>query len=44
VPPSVEGQVHEGVGQVLGEHAIYDSETGQLLAGSFMDYRCRTPT
>ncbi|HTF14538.1 MAG TPA: xanthine dehydrogenase family protein molybdopterin-binding subunit [Burkholderiales bacterium] len=39
---SVEGQVHggvlQGVGQVLGEHAIYDSETGQLLAGSFMDY------
>src|SRR5258708_27334421 len=39
---SVEGQVHggvlQGVGQVLGEHAIYDSDTGQLLAGSFMDY------
>ena len=39
---SVEGQVHggvlQGVGQVLGEHAIYDHETGQLLAGSFMDY------
>src|SRR5258705_348807 len=39
---SVEGQVHggvlQGVGQVLGEHAIYDPDTGQLLAGSFMDY------
>ncbi len=39
---SVEGQVHggvlQGVGQVLAEHAIYDGETGQLLAGSFMDY------
>jgi carbon-monoxide dehydrogenase large subunit len=39
---SVEGQVHggvlQGVGQVLGEHAVYDPETGQLLAGSFMDY------
>ena len=39
---SVEGQVHggvlQGVGQVLAEHAIYDPETGQLLAGSFMDY------
>jgi carbon-monoxide dehydrogenase large subunit len=39
---SVEGQVHggvlQGVGQVLGEHAIYDAETGQLLTGSFMDY------
>jgi len=39
---SVEGQVHggvlQGVGQVLAEHAVYDMETGQLLAGSFMDY------
>ena len=39
---SVEGQVHggvmQGVGQVLGEHAIHDHETGQLLTGSFMDY------
>ncbi|TMH10467.1 MAG: xanthine dehydrogenase family protein molybdopterin-binding subunit [Betaproteobacteria bacterium] len=39
---SVEGQVHggvlQGVGQVLGEHAIYDPDTGQLLSGSFMDY------
>jgi carbon-monoxide dehydrogenase large subunit len=39
---SVEGQVHggvmQGVGQVLGEHAIHDPDTGQLLSGSFMDY------
>ena len=39
---SVEGQVHggvmQGVGQVLGEHAIHDHDTGQLLTGSFMDY------
>jgi carbon-monoxide dehydrogenase large subunit len=39
---SVEGQVHggvmQGVGQVLAEHAVYDADTGQLLAGSFMDY------
>ena len=28
----------QGVGQALAEHAVYDSETGQLLAGSFMDY------
>ena len=39
---SVEGQVHggvmQGVGQVLGEHAIHDHDTGQLLSGSFMDY------
>ena len=38
----VEGQMHggltNGAGQVLGEHAIYDPDTGQLLTGSFMDY------
>jgi carbon-monoxide dehydrogenase large subunit len=38
----VEGQVHGGVmqgaGQVLGEHAVYDPDTGQLLTGSFSDY------
>jgi len=37
----VEGQIHggvaQGLGQVLGEHVIYD-EDGQLLTGSFMDY------
>jgi carbon-monoxide dehydrogenase large subunit len=41
-PMLVEGQVHGGVmqgaGQVFGEHARYDAATGQLLAGSFMDY------
>ncbi len=41
-PVLVEGQVHggvaQGVGQVLMEHGVYDGETGQLLAGSFMDY------
>jgi carbon-monoxide dehydrogenase large subunit len=39
---SVEGQVQggvmQGVGQALAEHAIYDRDSGQLLAGSFMDY------
>ena len=39
---SVEGQVHggvmQGVGQVLGERAIHDHDSGQLLTGSFMDY------
>ncbi len=39
---SVEGQVQggvmQGVGQALAEHAVYDGDTGQLLAGSFMDY------
>jgi len=38
----VEGQLHggvvQGVGQVLGEHVIYDRETGQPLSASFMDY------
>lgn len=39
---SVEGQVHggvmQGVGQVLGEQAIHDRDSAQLLTGSFMDY------
>ncbi|MGH8621058.1 MAG: xanthine dehydrogenase family protein molybdopterin-binding subunit, partial [Burkholderiales bacterium] len=37
----LEGQLHggiiQGMGQVMGEHCIYDA-TGQLLTGSFMDY------
>jgi carbon-monoxide dehydrogenase large subunit len=37
----VEGQIHggiaQGLGQVLGEHVVYD-EHGQLLTASFMDY------
>jgi carbon-monoxide dehydrogenase large subunit len=37
----VEGQIHggiaQGLGQVLGEHVVYD-ESGQLLTGSLMDY------
>ncbi len=41
-PLLVEGQIHGGVvqgaGQVLGEHAIYDRASGQLLTASFMDY------
>ena len=41
-PMIVEGQVHggigQGVGQALCESVVYDSE-GQLLTGSFMDYR-----
>jgi carbon-monoxide dehydrogenase large subunit len=39
--PIVEGQIHggvaQGLGQVLGEQVIYDEE-GQLLTASFMDY------
>ncbi len=38
----VEGQMHgavaQGAGQVFGEHVVYDSETGQLITGSFSDY------
>ena len=38
----VEGQMHggiaQGIGQAMGEHAIYDRDTGQLLTGSFVDY------
>jgi aerobic carbon-monoxide dehydrogenase large subunit len=41
-PTLVAGQVHGGVtqgaGQAFGEHAIYDSATGQLLTASFADY------
>jgi aerobic carbon-monoxide dehydrogenase large subunit len=31
------GAIAQGVGQALLEHAVYD-DSGQLLAGSFMDY------
>lgn len=41
-PMIVEGQVHggvaQGIGQAMLEQAAYDHETGQLLSGSFMDY------
>lgn len=41
-PMIVAGQAHgaiaQGVGQALLEHAVYEAESGQLLAGSFMDY------
>jgi aerobic carbon-monoxide dehydrogenase large subunit len=41
-PLLLEGQVHggivQGIGQALLEHAVYDADDGQLLAGSFMDY------
>lgn len=32
------GAIAQGVGQALSEHAVYDPVSGQLLAGSFMDY------
>ncbi|MGD8325671.1 MAG: xanthine dehydrogenase family protein molybdopterin-binding subunit [Sphingomonadales bacterium] len=41
-PMIVEGQVHgglaQGIGQALMENGVYDSDSGQLVSGSFMDY------
>ncbi|GJG94002.1 xanthine dehydrogenase family protein molybdopterin-binding subunit [Cupriavidus pauculus] len=41
-PMIVEGQVHGGIGQGLGqamlEQCVYDPDSGQLLTGSYMDY------
>ncbi|WP_354676698.1 xanthine dehydrogenase family protein molybdopterin-binding subunit [Cupriavidus plantarum] len=41
-PMIVEGQVHGGIGQGLGqamfEQCVYDEDSGQLLTGSYMDY------
>ncbi|MFL6799178.1 MAG: xanthine dehydrogenase family protein molybdopterin-binding subunit [Xanthobacteraceae bacterium] len=38
----VEAQLHgglmQGIGQILGEHCMYDRESGQFLTGTFMDY------
>jgi carbon-monoxide dehydrogenase large subunit len=32
------GGVAQGLGQALGEHALYDRDGGQLITASFMDY------
>jgi carbon-monoxide dehydrogenase large subunit len=41
-PMIVEGQVHggvaQGIGQALYEQCVYDGDSGQLLTGSLMDY------
>ena len=41
-PMLVEGQIHGGVAQGLGqallEHAVFDADSGQLVTGSFIDY------
>jgi carbon-monoxide dehydrogenase large subunit len=41
-PLIIHGQTHggiaQGVGQALLEHIFYDSASGQLVSGSFMDY------
>jgi carbon-monoxide dehydrogenase large subunit len=42
-PMVVDGQTHggvlQGLGQAMGESCRYDPAIGQLLSGSFMDYR-----
>ncbi|HEX7968065.1 MAG TPA: molybdopterin cofactor-binding domain-containing protein, partial [Stellaceae bacterium] len=38
VEGQIQGGVAQGIGQALAEHAVYDPASGQLLAGSFMDY------
>jgi carbon-monoxide dehydrogenase large subunit len=41
-PMIVEGQVHggiaQGIGQAMMENSVYDRESGQLVSGTFMDY------
>jgi carbon-monoxide dehydrogenase large subunit len=41
-PLLVEGQIHggvaQGLGQALHEHVVYDPDSGQLLSGSLVDY------
>jgi carbon-monoxide dehydrogenase large subunit len=41
-PPLLEGQIHggvvQGIGQILMEDVVFEAGTGQLLSGSFMDY------
>jgi aerobic carbon-monoxide dehydrogenase large subunit len=42
LPPGLEGQIHggvvQGIGQAFTEHLVYDNRSGQLLSGSLMDY------
>ena len=42
-PMIVAGQIHggvvQGVGQALGEIITHDTESGQMLTASFMDYQ-----
>lgn len=38
VEGQLQGGLMQGIGQVFGEHVIYDPTTGQLLTGTFMDY------
>ncbi len=34
----VVGGLMQGLGQVMGEHYIYEKSSGQIVSGSFMDY------
>ena len=34
----VDGGAMQGIGQALSERVVYDSEGGQMVSGSFMDY------
>lgn len=34
----LQGGIMQGLGQVLGEHCMYDLSSGQLVTGTFMDY------
>ncbi|MBI1203860.1 MAG: molybdopterin-dependent oxidoreductase [Rhodopseudomonas sp.] len=38
VEGQVQGSIANGLGQALTENAVYDSQSGQLVTGSFMDY------
>ena len=38
VEGQMQGGITQGAGHILGEQAIYDGASGQLLNGSFMDY------
>jgi carbon-monoxide dehydrogenase large subunit len=38
VEGQVQGSIAAGLGQALTENAVYDSQSGQLVTGSFMDY------
>jgi len=34
----VRGGIAQGIGQAVAEHAVYDDASGQLIAGTMMDY------
>jgi carbon-monoxide dehydrogenase large subunit len=38
VEGQVQGSLAQGLGQALTENTVYDSASGQLITGSFMDY------